>query len=399
MRFRYYFLLALKNFFRKKINIVIILFFVISMTMTVLVSSFSKTFSTFINNQVNRNIKHKVLIISEEINDKSKIENISNVDYIIDYSSYGHYVETEEGYTIYLISVPINYIDTIYGKGLENTNDKTMICPSSFYLGNKPEEYNKAFLERLVNGKDVLNKTFILNSNNYREEYSVVGIYDINKYMYGEYNICFTTEENVREIFNKEIESYKKDCNPETHDCDSIGENTSSIVVVDDVTKIEIVQKKLKKMGYRVSKYSEIDTIGIDFITIVLHAISMIIMFIIFIILIVSNNKFINYNKKNNIIYKSLGYENRILIKINYLESIIISIISFMITVLVTLLLYIIFSNIFIADIKTGFILYISYKSLLIVFLLSLVISLLSTFLSLKNNNNSIIKELSDEEL
>lgn len=399
MKFSYYFLLALKSFFRKKINIVVILFFVISMTMTVFVSSFSKTFSTLINNQVNGNINYKLLIISEEIKDKSIFKNISNIGYIIDYNSYGHYVTTEENFTINLIGVPMNYINTIYGKGFEQIDEKTMICPSSFYLGSNPEEYNQEYLEKIKDGKDVLNKTFTLNSVNYREKYNVVGIYDVNKYMYGEYNTCFTTEKNIQEIFDKEIESYKKDCNPETHDCDSIGVSTSSIVVVDDITKIENVQKEIEKMGYMVRRYNAIDTQGIDFITNVLYTISMIIMVIIFIILIVSNNKFIHYNKKNNIIYKSLGYENSILIKINYIESIIISMISFAITIIAVVLLYNIFSNIFVVEIKTGCQLYISYESILFVFFLSLIISLLSTFLSLKNNNNSIIKELSDEEL
>ena len=114
--------------------------------------------------------------------------------------------------------------------------------------------------------------------------------------------------------------------------------------------------------------------------------------------LLISNNKFIQYNKKNNLIYKQLGYDKNILIKINYLESIIITFVSFIISIIICLVLYITVSNNYGAQIKLQMPLFISYLAIIISFLLTLGISLLSWYLAIKNNN-SIIGEFRDAEI
>lgn len=178
----------------------------------------------------------------------------------------------------------------------------------------------------------------------------------------------------------------------------NIQESLQMIVVVNNYDNISDIEKQIQNMGYQTTRISDINTTGIDFIILILIVISVFILITTFIILLISNNKFIQYNKKNNLIYKQLGYDKNILIKINYLESIIITFVSFIISIIICLVLYITVSNNYGAQIKLQMPLFISYLAIIISFLLTLGISLLSWYLAIKNNN-SIIGEFRDAEI
>ncbi len=399
MKFKYYLFLAKKSFLQKKINILNIFLLVISMTTIIVVSSFSKTFTNLIDNQVNGNINYRILLV-HNITNIDELNDIENIDYVADYNSYSHYVTTEKGESLNLIGVPDNYLKILKGNNLSDVEERyTMICPSQFYLGADSESYDKSFLNNLHDGNEFLNKSFILKSLNYEEKYKIIGIFDVNSYTYGDYNVCFTTQNNILEIYKKEIEQYKKECDSEKEDCSSIGVSNSAIVVVSNTNELDNTQKIISDMGYLVVSLGKIDTTGVDFIVNVLIVIALIVMVITFIILLVYNNKFIQYNKKNNLIYMALGYDDKKLIKVNYLESCILSIISFLITLLICFIIYIVLNNIFIADIKTGCPICISYFSILMSFIFVLFVSLLSIYISLKNSDNSIIGGFVDEEI
>jgi len=292
-----------------------------------------------------------------------------------------------DGNSISLIGVPNKYISTIYGTNDFN-DSHSLICPSRFYFGEDPEEYNHEFMKNIKEGKDYLNRTLSINSINYQEEYQVVGIYDVSNYSFGEYNVCFTSQSNIKEIHTKEEEYYKQECEKDSFSCVDSTDNNGGVVLVDQLDNIESVTEAIESKGYYTSVVMEYNTEGIKTLNEILLTIS----------IIVSSNKFIQYNKKNNLIYKALGYSNKVLIKINYLENIIRSIISFLITILLIILLYVLIMNIFSAHIKLGYSIDISYSSIFVGFLAMLGISLLSCYISLRNNGNCIIEELVDEE-
>ena len=274
--------------------------------------------------------------------------------------------------------------------------NKVLICPANFYLGDNPEEFNEEFLTKIHNGVNYLDKFFTITSNLYKEKYKVIGIYDENKYSYGEYNVCYTRQDNILEIYNSNRKYIEELCEDDTN-C-NIQEPLQMIVVVNNYDNISDIEKQIQNMGYQTTRISDVNTTGIDFIILILIVISVFILITTFIILLISNNKFIQYNKKNNLIYKQLGYDKNILIKINYLESIIITFVSFIISIIICLVLYITVSNNYGAQIKLQMPLCISYLAIIISFLLTLGISLLSWYLAIKNNN-SIIGEFCDAEI
>ena len=399
MKFKDYFFIARKNFFHKKINIVTIFLLVVSMTLIIFVASFSKTFNTFVENQINGNINHHVLLVSNHA-DKLELSDIDNVAYTTKFNSYIAYVESENGEEITLIGVPDNYLEVLNGKNFNDvSNDNVMICPAQFYLGSSPEQYDEEFIKNLKDGEDYIDKTFILIATNYSEEYKIIGTYDVNKYMDGEYNVCFTKQENITVISNREIEYLKQECDNSEDDCGEVVASDTTIIVVKDVKKIDNTIEQLEKKGYVVRALMEFDSTGLNFFSLILILISIVVLTVTFIIILLYNNKFIQYNKKNNLIYKAMGYSNNILININYLEYIILSFVSLLITIIICIILYNILYYIFIVDIKTGCPIYISYFSIIFSFAISLIISFLSVHLSISNNKKAIIEELSDEEI
>ncbi len=405
MKLKYYIFLANKNFLRKKINILNVFLLVVVMTMIIISLSFSKTFSNHINNLKNGNIKHNILLVNDiqSIEQLEKdLQDVDGISFIADYNSYGDdSFRTENNELIILVGIADDFLKVLKGYNLnETTEEKVLICPSKLYFGDKPNEFDEEFSKKISNGENYLNKIINIKSRSYDDKYKIIGIYDVNKYSYGEYNICFTRQSNILEIYNAEMNYAEKQCETLNENCQNMEFFKQAVVFVNDYDTLLKVEEKLNENGYYSHiRISSINTNGIDFMVFIVILISFTILIFTFIILLITNNKFIQYNKKNNLIYNALGYDNSILIKINYLESFILSFISFVISIIICMGFYIYLIHNYAVYLQYQMPICISYTSLILSFALILVTSLLSVYLAIKNNNNSIIGEFSDAEI
>lgn len=401
MRLKYYLFLTVKNFLHKKINILNVCLLTLVITMTIVSLSFSKTFFRFIDNLINGNMNHNVIIVKrvdsiEKL--KKSLSDNKSVVYVENYNSFNQYVTANNNFELELIGISDNYLEILYGQNLNNTlEEKVLICPSKFYLSANPEEYDKNFLRNLKNGKEYLNDLINIKSEGYDENYKIIGIYDVDKYTYGEYNVCFTKKENIDEIYMNYVMELKTICEQENTIC-SESSFKQAVVIVDNIENVTEVEEQINNLGYMTSRKSKVNTDGIDFLTFTLLLISISIFIVTFIILLISNNKFLQYNKKNNLIYKTIGYDTKILLKINYLEAIMLSIISFVIATILCFIIYFILFYNFSAEIKLQMPISVSIFSIILSIMLTLGVSLLSTYLAIKNNK-SIIGEFSDVEI
>lgn len=404
MKLKYYVFLATKNLFHKKSNILTILLFSVIMSMIIIVSTFSKSFTNLINNQINGNINYNTLLVNniKSIDElKNDFKNNDKILYIADYNTYSRYVGNENNDVLILKGVPNNFIDVIKGANFsEVQEDKALICPSKLYLGKNPETFDEEFKQQLINGEQYINKNMTIKSNTYKETYKIIGIYDVNKYSYGEYNVCFTQQNNILDIFDADMRYANKKCEEDNLNCQNINNSKSAIIVIDNNKNILEIENELKSKGYNsYSKIGEVNTSGIDFIVKIAILIEVMILIVAFIITLVLNNKFIQYNKKNNLIYTSLGYDKNVLIKINYLETIIATIISFILSIIACLILYFFITNNYGANIQLTMPISISYTAIILSFIISIFVSLLSIYLAIKNNKNSIIGDFGDNEI
>lgn len=411
MKIKYYFFLAFKSLKGKKINILNILLLTISMTIIVAVLTFSKTIDLAIERDINGNIRQKTIIVYN-LEDGSSFSKLDNVSYVSNLEFYYLPLETPNSEEINIIGVPDDYIEVVSGITLNETEESNaLICPQKFYLGSNNDAYNEEYFNKLKDGDKFLNTKMTLmyidkrDEYNpitiYNEEYKIIGTYINEKYTYGKFNNCFTTIENIKKIYSTLVEYQKDICiNSNKYiNCDDVGEVNSTIVVVKDVEKIDDTLKKIESMGYVANKMVETNTTGINFIKAVTTLIAIVTTFITFIILLISNNKFIIYNMKNNIIYKALGYDNKTLIKVNYLEFALLTLISFVLSIIMVFILSYIYSRIYIVD--TTYLTPISFSisSFLFSLIIAIIVSTLAIYISLKKNNNSIVEELSDGEI
>ena len=199
MSLKYYFLLSIKNFFRRKINYLNILLLSISILLIVFSFSFSKTFTEYIDNQINGHIDHHIVTATNMEDNKSfNYNSIEGVEFVSDFNYLRAFVDTSNNEEIILVGFPESYLKKITNK--EINDSKVLICPSRFYLGKGTNNSPKKIVDNIQDGKDFVNKKMNILSDDYNEEYTVIDAYDVNKYTYGEYNICFTLEDNTREI-------------------------------------------------------------------------------------------------------------------------------------------------------------------------------------------------------
>ncbi len=396
MKLKCYFFLASKNFLHKKINILYSILLIIIILLITIVCSFSSSFLQFLNKSSNGNIAYRSLVVNNFEVNIEEIKKIDGISYIAKNNQYNSDLETEENEIIYLYGIPKNFLHIIKGNNLDKykSNDNVLICPSKFYFGENPEEYNNEFLKHLYNGKDYLNKKIAFKVGKNIEEFEIVGLFNENEYTYGEYNICFTSFDKITDINKKQEEKILEECST----CDT-SERTHVYIVVDNSKIKERVIQELKSKGYNVQDMVSIDNNTISFITTIFLGIVAVIIVIVFLIIMLLNNKFMEYNKKNNLIYKAMGYDLEKLFKINYIESTILAITSFVISLLLIGAIYLILNNLLKAEIQTGMAINIPLYSLIVGFVICLFISLLATYFSIKNKNNSIMEELGDNEI
>ena len=397
MSLKYYFLLSFKNFFRRKINYLNILLLSVSILLIVFSLSFSKTFTEYIDNQINGNIDHHIVVASDVDGITNlDLNSLEGIEFVSNYDSYRVFVDTSNDEELRLVGFPKSYLKKITNKEINDT--KVLVCPSRFYLGKNISNNPKELLDNIQDGKDFINKKINILSDDYNEEYTIIDTYDVNKYTYGEYNICFTLEDNIKEIHQKEMDAIKKECEEANEVC-YFDTYETKVLFVKDVKKVDSVINILRNANYRTDSIIHISYAEIDFLSMIIIGIGLILLVVSFAIILVSNNKYIQYSKKNNLIYKALGYDNKTLIKINYCESLILTIISMIVSLIFVFIAYKYLSIKYAAEIKLGANLFISYNGLIISFVLLLIVPLLSSFLSLMNNNNTIIEELNDGEI
>ena len=389
MRGKSYLFLAFKSFFHKKINIINAFLLIICTLLIIFSCSFFKTFYTFLSNSSNGNLSYRTLRVSSDYSviDKKWLEEIDGVSYVISEDEYRLTVKTNNDEYINLYGVPNDFIKVNKGELL--TDDEVIICPETFYLGLEPENYNKEFVSKLHDGSNYLGEIFTFIINEHELDYTVVGIFDNDKYTYGEYNTCFTSITNMHKLIETELENCE--------DC-YISEDSNVYVIVDHVNDKDEIAKKIGSK-YSVDEIIQINTPTITFILSTFLAVTAIILIFVFIILFILTKKFMTYNKESNLIYKAMGYSNKVLVRVNYLENLILVVFSFIISMIIVIIIYFIILNKYNADIKTGINIYISYLSILGSFTACLLISLLSTRFALKDKKKSIIEELDDCEI
>lgn len=322
----------------------IILFFIIVVIFLILFTCFTIiNFSKNNKNEIYNSETGRSLYVFNSKEVEEKINEVDNIKYFFSnkYISSERFeakeFEDELSDGIILIKALINDdIKIMSGKNITTNNE--MICSHYFY----PHEYdNKLYSKQFLNGKNIVNKKIMVNSNNEdnideKVFLDIVGTYK-NKYM-EEANTCYVNIETYDKISQKymfRLVDYDEKGNVVST---KNKEYEDYIVVVDDIKKLQSVKDKFVEIGI---EYEELFKINLEFLNI-LYTVPIFVAIIVIFISICIIYSFITkkiYNRVNNIgLLKSFGYENRDITKIYIFENIFIVFLSFIVSLIIYLL-------------------------------------------------------------
>ncbi len=300
----------------------IILFFIIVVIFLILFTCFTIiNFSKNNKNEIYNSETGRSLYVFNSKEVEEKINEVDNIKYFFSnkYISSERFeakeFEDELSDGIILIKALINDdIKIMSGKNITTNNE--MICSHYFY----PHEYDdKLYSKQFLNGKNIVNKKIMVNSNNEdnideKVFLDIVGTYK-NKYM-EEANTCYVNIETYDKISQKymfRLVDYDEKGNVVST---KNKEYEDYIVVVDDIKNLQSVKDKFVEIGI---EYEELFKINLEFLNI-LYTVPIFVAIIVIFISICIIYSFITkkiYNRVNNIgLLKSFGYENRDITKI-----------------------------------------------------------------------------------
>lgn len=324
---------------------------------------------------ISRDINVEINNYTKEIKEQLEaIEHVISVD--LDMSSNSYLVKEFDSITPGLITIyPLidkNDIQIIKGTNIQNKYD--MVCPNLFY---PHEAYEKIYKEDYLKGKDIVNKSIVINN----QTFTITGTYDASK-IRNSLNECFISKNIFQSLNSTEI-------------------NNSYINIrVDKQENRHEVIKELNNIG--------ITNININLININ-YSLIYISIFITIIILLISFALIYNFIKKklryrlyNYGILKASGYQNKEIFKLDILENLILSTICFIVSAITFYIVY----NLIINNISSlNYFIYtseinleINYLYILLSYIFIIIMIFIATkYLNYKYINQSINYLLKDE--
>ncbi|MBO5475598.1 MAG: hypothetical protein J5982_03715 [Bacilli bacterium] len=341
-----YFNYIKKHIFTTKNIILFIIFLLISIAMMFTIS-IGVIFSNLKDTLYNNNSRFRTLIVNGDIKKYDQIEKIEHVTVVED-TVYLNPLsfKAKEFNTDLQGEVSLNPIldkkNLIITKGKMAKGKNEAICSDVFFPYEIEENNGKTIFNknRLIYAKDIINKSFsIVSEENETFTFKIVGAYNSeinNNYL----NSCYIS----KEVFKKIAPEYNGGStryNEETGEMVFVPtKRTGKIVLVDDYENVQKVQKEISKIGLSSQPASELNKEYVDLLTYVPIFASIIITLVFIIILESYLSKKIKYNCKSYAILKSIGYNQKNIKTIDFIENILLLIISWIFTIIIYIIVF-----------------------------------------------------------
>ncbi len=392
------FFLGIKNFFRDKRNIILIILISLIFSLILFCLSYAKSINNYWNESTTKLVDYRTYIVTfdnQKYNLSTAIKKLKSYKHVVEVFEEKSYlismtvkdneIVKDKNNGIFLIGSIEKPINIIAGNDLSNYNgdEIPLICAKQFYpfIENTQEDYLKSKSIDLTNklGKSI-NMSFI--SSNEVEKFKIVGLYDAEE-NHTQGNVCYTTLESVKRLNNK----YQ-------YDVFNNEEVNYIYMVIDNVKNEDIVAENIFNEGFQISTPTlRINKDMGNTVTKIISSISFIIILISFVILMfIFIKKFLN-RKNDYLIMKSSGYSDGRIIFISNIEILCCFIIGFMLSLALYNLYIYIFQNIYLYDkiLFSTMTIKINYLSIIIVLIITFLnMILLSIYLKNKLKKNQI---------
>ena len=395
---------SLIKVFRNMKNSYLVVIFSICTIMLLITTTYKDIKLNTLDNLIKSDLGFRTIVVSANAEEYIKHSDDQNYDYgfnkILDNE---HVLEIYNmNYYSYAIKSPTfekdNYngiIELIYGskmtlpkvllgKTISEEDTGVAICPLNFYPSINYETKN---YDKFIDGRKLLNSTFeveskISSSENkkYSKKFKIVGLYDANASNNYAYD-CYVSANDKKEMYDTLIGNTNQNS------------FNSYLAIVDAQKNVNEVFNKLIQMGFDASVQSTIDTKYVNQV----NMISFASLFIIYLSLLVISFLYIKKRILNNLneygLMKALGYNDKEICSLNFMQLSIILLISeligLLIFIVVGLYLKSVYSNyINYMGLTINNSLYLNFIiTLLTIFLLPLLTSSIMTKLVIKQNS------------
>ena len=309
---------------------------------------------------------------------------------IMSYMEILDFEENGENISMDIVGVPLkNNIPLIAGENLDayTEKDKVMICPNLIYTNSNNTVDEDRVKEFQKNIESFLGKTIKSKNSNVvnLEEYKIIGLYDtISNYSIG--NICYTSYANIEYLNNKANEAIpdtEENANHYYSSVDYTGDNL--YMMLDDMKNYDEVEKFLRDNNLSSSEWiwTNPETVEQTMDTCSKISIGCLILSIIVIGINLLQN--LDRRKKEFYLYHTLGYTQKDIIKIIFVENSILVLIGFVLAIGVTQIGLMIYKNQVLSTKSRLYLMnpQVDIVSILISFLVSLIIPILITVILL----------------
>ena len=341
MKNNYILNISIKHLFKKE-NILYGIITTILITIIFVLLTIVNFVLNYVSDTMKYNVLYRTILVNVNDESKEKLDSISNINHVAgNYNSkyyYGYsslipeFNKNNNNAVISLFAIlEENEIKIIDGK--MPTNDNEIVVPVNFYPYSD-YNYNSDIKDKMIKGTDLIGKNLELysekgkpiissNTENYSQimeewqknrikySYVIVGTYDSVLAM-SERNQCYTTISGLDKLNPIGVVSFNSQNDTET----------MRIIRVDNYKNISYVKNELNKQDFSFSNAFEFDynDIKMTFLIPLIISTILILQIIILIYNFVSK-KFKKRYKKIGIL-KVLGYQNKMIEKIELLENI-----------------------------------------------------------------------------
>lgn len=323
----------------------------------------------------------------EEINKLANIEYYTSDKYNLVFPTYVSEFNTqnEKGYLYLKALLKPEEIEIKSGRNIKSSGE--VICPSNFYPYFGENNIDKSLY---LKGKNIIGRTFNIKSANEDKlneifNFKIVGVYKNKPFV--ESNTCYLSEEDLDLIGSKYsyVTSSKDSITGEENTI--YHEYKNNLVIVNIHSNLLSVVSEIKDAGY-IADIAVLDDTLLQYLFYIPLFISLIVLIISINIIYNFVNKKVNNRSKHLGIMKSLGYENKELVKIEVLENLILATIGMLIAIFLLLIAYFVISDLFLAP----FVYINYYVPIPIIFLIlsSFFIILVIIFLTKKKVNKTL---------
>ncbi len=351
-----YFNYLRKHILTSKNVILFIIFFLISIVM-MLTISIGSTFFTLKETLYNNNSRFRTLIVNGDSDKYNQLEKIKHIIEVEDTIYQNPLIaEVKEFSTDLQGEISLNPIldkkSLIVTNGKMAKEENEAICSDVFFPYEIEEINGKTIFNknRLMYAEDIIDKSFdVISEDNKTFTFKIVGTYNSeknNNYL----NSCYISKDVFKKIAPKYNGGSTK-YNEETGEMVFVPtEYTGKLAIVDSYKNVKNVQEEISKIGLYSQPSSELNEGYVNLLTYVPIFASIIIILVFCIVLESYLSKKIKYNCRSYAILKSIGYNQKTIRTIDFIENAFLLIISWIVSIILYIIVFNYIKDIYFAE-------------------------------------------------